>query len=490
MLIATAWLTVLATYVGKALAFVVMIALIAFVHELGHYLVAKLCGVKVYEFSLGIGHKIWGRKWGETEYSLRWIPIGAFVRPAGMNPDEDEAEGESDLKGRSFAEKTFVAKQAILAAGAGGNMIFAAALFSGLLYFTGIQSSNIEIKDALPDKPAAQAGLRGGDIIVALGGTPVTDHQQGISTIFEHAEKPLTVDVLRFEKRPAITLGGPDTGLKGELAITSTGVRFEILAVDPGKSADQAGLKPGWVITEVGGKNINDFGTAEDVVAAASQAPVPLTVLEGKPLSFTVTPARQADGKGRIGITSLPHTFGARVPVEFSEAVRRGVKRTAEGVVMIYQQALGLLVTSFGKMEVPKEVGGPLKIASEIARGVDLGMTYLLQLTAFLSLAIGVFNLLPIPALDGGRMFVLAIKWLLELAHRVVRPKAESHEVLGPRGEEVLHFMGFVFLIFLLVVVSWKDVREMTGSTTDAAPSPASAPATPPATAPATATGK
>ncbi|MBI3891505.1 MAG: RIP metalloprotease RseP [Candidatus Wallbacteria bacterium] len=487
MLFATLTLAAVAAFLGKALAFIVMIAVIAFVHELGHYVIAKLCGVKVYEFALGFGQKVWSRKWGETEYSLRWIPLGAFVRPAGMNPDEDEAEVENleELKGRSFAEKNFFAKQAILAAGAGGNMVFAAAVFAGVLFVSGIQNSNIEIKEAMADRPAAQAGLRGGDIISALDGTPVVDHQHGINYIYSHPDTPLKIEVLRFEDRPPITLAGPDPGLVGELAVSATGVRLEVLSVDPGKAADKAGLQAGMVITAIGGKQVSDLGTAKDGLDLMRQGPKPLTVLAPKRLTFTVVPARQPDGRGLIGITSLPHSFGARIAVGFNEAVTRGIKRTAEGVFMIYRQALTLLWTSLGKMEVPKEVGGPLKIASEIGRGVDLGLIYLLQLTAFLSLAIGVFNLLPIPALDGGRMFVLAVKTALELGHRLVQPRADSHEVLGPRGEEVLHFMGFVFLVFLLVVVSWKDVREMTSGD-----SPATKPGAPAAITPTTAPAK
>lgn len=490
MLFSMITLASVAAFIGKALAFIVMIALIAFVHEMGHFLIAKLCGVKVYEFALGFGHKIWSRTWGETEYSLRWLPLGAFVRPAGMNPDEDEAEGENleELKGRSFAEKNFFAKQAILAAGAGGNMVFAAAVFAGVFFGSGIQNSNIEIKEAIADRPAAQAGLKGGDIIAAIDGNPVTDHQAGINYIYSHPGTSIRIEVQRFEERPSVTLSGPDPGLTGELVVMAGGVRLEVLGVEPGKAADKAGIAAGMLISTIGGKALGEVASAQEAIDRLRQGPAPIGVLAPRRLTFDVVPAPQADGRGLIGITSLPHAYGARIAVPLGEAIARGTKRTADGVVMIYRQALVLLWTSLGKMEVPKEVGGPLKIASEIARGVDLGLVYLLHLTAFLSLAIGVFNLLPIPALDGGRMFVLAVKTVLELGHRLVQPKAESHEVLGPRGEEVLHFMGFVFLLFVLVVVSFKDVREMSGSSDVPAPTPAAA--TPTTTAPAPAKAK
>ena len=485
MLFSTFWLGVLGTWLSKALAFIVMIAIIAFVHELGHYAVAKLSGVKVYEFALGFGQKLWSRKWGDTEYALRWIPLGAFVRPAGMNPDEDQAEGEPELGDRSFAVKNFWVKQAILAAGAFGNMVFAAAVFAAVLYLSGIQSSNIEVKDTVAGMPADKAGIQAGDVVASMDGKAINDHQEGISYIYTRADQPLKVAVLRYEKQPPLILGGPDLGLAGELSISSAGVRLEVLSVEAGKAAEKAGLQAGSVITEVAGKSVTDFATAADVLAALRLGPTPLTWLRPRSLEFTVVPQRQPNGRGLIGITSLPHYFGARVPVGLGESLARGTRRTADGVVMIYQQALVLLWTSLGKMQVPKEVGGPLKIASEIARGVDMGWVYLLQLTAFLSLAIGVFNLLPIPALDGGRMFVLAVKAILEQTYRLIRPKADSHVVIGPRGEEMLHLAGFAFLLFLLVVVSWKDVREMTSDDGLRTSAPATATSTPPATAPA-----
>ncbi len=477
MLVGTFWLGVLASWISKALAFIVMIAIIAFVHEMGHHLIAKMSGVKVYEFSLGFGHKIWGRQWGETEYTLRWIPLGAFVRPAGMNPDEDEAEGESDLKGRSFGEKNFFIKQAILAGGAAGNILFAALVFTAYFHIQGLQSSNILVSVASPGKPAATAGVLKGDIITALDGKALTSHRDGIKYINAHAGEPVKVEVLRYSPAPDVTLQGPDIGLEGTLSISPLGAQFEIAKIEPGMGADKAGLVIGDLIASVGDKRIDTFRSLEDLMKSLRQGPAPLKIKKPSRLVLTVVPEAQASGVGLIGIGVHEHLFGPRKPIQFSEAVKKGFRHTIDGVFMIYQQAVGLLVTSIGKMTVPKEVGGPLMIASEIARGVDIGWIYLLRLTGLLSLAIGVFNLLPIPALDGGRMFVLLIKTILELGHLVLRPRAESHEVIGARGEEVLHFMGFVFLIFLIIVVSWKDVRQMMGD--DGNPMPAASTSTP-----------
>ena len=378
-------------WVKAIIAAVIIVGIIATVHEFGHYIASKAVGVRVDEFSIGLGStKLWAKQIGETEYSIRPIPLGAFVKPAGMDPEEEYEKG-NDPGERSFNKKNLLAKLAILFAGPIANIILTIVIMSGLYWVVGDRPTTIEVDKVLRGKPAAVAGIRSGDVFLEINGEKITDYIEGIDIIGRNAGKEIQVKI----NRPY------------------------------------------------------DAGNEEPVY---------------KPLMLTVVPELTEDGVGKIGMLVRPHIIDETfIPLSFSAACTKGLQKTLGYVLKMYQLTLRMFKKAASKMEVPEQIGGPLKIADTIKQAVAdrFDIREILSLTAWLSMSIGVFNLLPIPALDGGRILVLLLAWIIKIGYIILRKPIPEEGVIPPRFEEVVHFCGFAFLLLLLIIVSWKDVKDM-----------------------------
>ncbi len=377
------------------------VGFIAFIHEFGHFSIAKLCGVRVDEFSLGFGKLLWGRKVGETEYSLRLLPFIAYVRPAGMDPEEEYPPGE-DPGERGFQAKGFWAKQAILVGGPLFNFLATMAILTGIFWCLGVPKTTIKVGGVLEGRPAMEAGILKGDVVTHMDGVMVEDRDAAIEYIAARNGKPI-----RFRLRRA----------GGESGSEPTSVELSVVPVaGPGEPAR--------------------IGIQADVA-----------ILE------------------EMGRATLP----------LGESIRRAGTTTAGYVIKIYSATVGIILQAMGRMEVPKEVSGPVRIVAVISKESKTGLENMLFFTAGLSLSIGVFNLLPVPALDGGRMLLLLVALLGTWAGRLFEREDLADGSLVARVEGYVNALGFLFLIGLMLAVTFKDVRELV------------APAPPPSTAPATA---
>ena len=378
-------------WVKAIIAALIIIGIIATIHEFGHYLASKAVGVRVDEFSVGLGStKLWVRKIGETEYSIRPIPLGAFVKPAGMDPEEEYEDGD-DPGERSFNKKNLLAKLAILLAGPLSNIFLTVVIMSGLYFVVGDRPTTIEVDKVLRGKPAALAGIRSGDRFLEIDGKKIRDYIEGIDIIGRNAGKKIKVKIDR-----------------------------------PYKTED--------------GETIY------------------------KEIELFVEPELTEDGVGKIGMLVGPYVIDKTyVPLPFTQACFKGLQKTLGYVYKMYHLTLRMFKRAFSKMEVPAQIGGPLKIVDTIKDSVAerFDIKEILSLTAWLSMSIGVFNLLPIPALDGGRILVLLVAWVLKLVYIVLRRPIPKEGVISPQLEEIVHFLGFAFLILLLIIVSWKDIRDL-----------------------------
>lgn len=335
-------------------ASVIVFGMLIFFHELGHFTIAKLVGIKVHEFSLGFGPKLLGFKRGDTNYNLRVFPLGGFVRMAGMEPEEDDVED-----GTGFGDKSVLQRISVIFAGPIMNFVLAALLLASIFVFQGLPVSSTEIEEVLPDRPAAAAGLKSGDRILAINGEPVRQWEQVV----------------------------------------------EIISINPGKEIE--------ITVERGGMNV----TRE------------------------VVPEVREDGQGWIGIQPKPH-FEKQNP--FS-AIIQGARYTVQ-VTLLILDFIGKMI--FG--EAPADLGGPVRVVYEINRAAEMGFVYLLQLAAFLSINLGLFNLFPIPALDGSRITFLIFEW--------IRGKP-----VDPEKENFIHLVGFGVLLVLIVFITYNDVLQLFG---------------------------
>jgi len=331
--------------------------LLIFIHELGHFAVAKFFGIRVHEFALGFGPVVVGFDRGETRYALRAIPLGGFVRMAGM----DETEQDDP---RGFNQKPILARSLTIAAGPIMNLVLASVLFSLLIYHVGVTlpdpvlggvltECSVQVGDEVKSQPcpAATAGLKAGDRILAINGTPVAEWS----------------DILR-------------------------------------------------------------------IVGSSDGSPIAFTIQRGEASEeITIQPIQQ-EGRFVVGIT--PSTGRG----SFFQALKDGPAYT-----VTYTKAVagGLLDAITGRTKM--DVSGPVGITREIATQASQGLDNLITLTALLSINLGIFNLLPIPALDGSRLVFMLVE--------LVRGRR-----VDPQRENMVHFTGFVLLLGLIMVVTYFDL--------------------------------
>jgi regulator of sigma E protease len=381
--------------------FLIVLAVLIFVHELGHFLLARACGIRVDSFKIGFGPKIFawtpkkkdgtpglpaGRQ-GETEYGVNWIPFGGYVKIFGENPDEDSLDRHSAHASDSFALKTRWQQAIVLAAGVFFNFLFAWLLYtivftSGVAvstdsfpqYASRFQNQRVMITDVIPGSPADKAGLKAGD---AIGCLTITGRQGGDKCEIDSPE-----DVQSF------------------IADIVKGQSVEI-----------------------------DYGNGRG--PAKSVNVIPVTGL--------------VPGKYAIGI-AMDKAADLKLPIW--SAAWAGLEYTGE---LIKETVVGLytfIVNIFVGHPDFSQVAGPIGIAGIIGNAAELGFTYLLMITAIISINLGVINLIPFPALDGGRILFVAIEGLIRRR-------------ISAKFTNAVNAVGFALLMALMVVVTYKDIAKL-----------------------------
>lgn len=336
------------------LAAVLVFGLLIAIHEAGHFLVARWAGMRVDRFSIGFGPPIATFRRGETEWRIGLLPIGGYVAIAGMNPSD---EGCPPGDPASFQNKPAWKRLLVMVAGPAMNYVLAWVMLVGLFLAGAAQPdlSRAEVGELMPGMPAAEAGLRAGDRIRAVGPTEVEDFRALARAVGENAGKPIALLVER----------------------------------------------------------------------------------DGRPLEVTVTP----NDEGLIGIRP-PEMLVRYGPLE---AIRQATAVTVVGSLAIIDGLVSLL-----RGEAQGGLVGPVGIATEVARQAERGMRWLVGISINISIALGFFNLLPIPALDGGRAAFV----LVEMIRR---------KPMDARAEAWVHLIGFIFLVGLILVVTVGDVGRLVG---------------------------
>lgn len=332
---------------------IVGLGLLIVLHEGGHFLVARLCGMRVERFSIGFGPTLIGfKRWG-TLFQIAPIPLGGFVQITGLNPSEEFDHSDPYV----YPNRPRWMRLATILAGPAANYVSAFVLMLIVVLTFGAQSKIMKIVEPLPGKPAALAGLAAGDVLVEANGQAVS------------ADAPII-----------------------------------------------------------------------NVIRAAQGSPVTIKVLrKSQPMTFVVKPEQAASGAYQIGIQIGP--VDERTPVGLPTALH-------EAVVYPYYASVGTMANLYdlvrGRVHF-RDLSGPIGITREIAKAADRGVVDYLEFVVMLSVYLGFFNLLPLPALDGGR----AVFLLIESVRR---------RSVNPRVEAAVHTVGFVLLLGVLIIVSFKDI--------------------------------
>jgi regulator of sigma E protease len=334
-------------------ATIFVFGLLVFVHELGHFVTAKMTGMRVDEFALGFGPKVISYKYGETLYSWRIIPLGGFNKIAGMDPDEEQDES-------SFSAKSIPARMLVIVAGSTMNFVLPIFLFMTIFLNAGIDnpSNSPIIGNVFADKPAAQAGLSLGDNIISVNDTDITSWREFVNVVQVNAGNPLT---LRYQRN-------------GEVKTTVVVPEYD--------------------------EKVN---------------------------------------RGIIGVMPQIEKYHPGFIEAFGLAIKQTYLVASSMVVGITQMITG---------KVAAEVAGPIGVAQMAGEVAQLGLMPLLQFAAFLSINLGLINLLPVPMLDGGHIVTLAVEGL-------------RGKPLNKKHMQFIQMIGFALLMLLFLVATFKDISRL-----------------------------
>jgi len=450
--------------------FIIMLGVLIFVHELGHFVVAKRMGVGVLKFSLGFGRRLFGFRRGETEYLVSAIPLGGYVKMMGEDPREvviddtgqvfDGSGQPLDLE-KSFAHKSVWARVAIVLAGPGSNFLLALLLFWGVFAVVGRPVFPSVAGKPEPQSAAAVAGIQTRDRILAVMDRPVKSWEDIEAAVQASEGKPISFRIERDSVRRDITVTPRRRTLtdffgdEREVWTIGVGPFFSptVGRVMDGFPAAAAGIRVGDRIVAVNGEPVGTFEElARRVHTRAGQEVTLIIERAGERLPITVTPKavtrQDASGRtvteGRIGITPPEGFLYERIgPLT---ALYHGAVATASTSILIVR-----VLWKMVKGDVsPKTIGGPILMAKMTGEQAQQGFSYLLRLTAIISVNLAVLNLLPIPILDGGHLCFFFIELL--------RGKPVSVKI-----REMAQRVGLVLLVALMIFAFYNDIFRLLG---------------------------
>jgi len=419
----------------QPIPFIIVLGVLVFFHEAGHFLMAKLFRMRVDVFSFGFGKRLFGFKAGGTDYRVSLIPLGGYVAMGGEQPEENHVPAPDEFQAKPKWQRFL-----ILFAGPLMNLLIAIGFVAGIDMHGTRQRMKTNIVDTVtPGDPAARVGLRRGDRIINVDGEPTNDFDDLKLAISMNGNTPLRIVYVRDGQQLTTTLTprqeDSDYGPVGRAGI----VPYEeplIADVVKGSLADKAGLRAGDRMTLVNGKPVYGYGQLEEALDAKD--PV---------ISLEIMHAGGARAQTALGPVKEDSTLGIIPPTKFRklglvEAVRES---TAENWKMVKFTGTSVhkLVTGRGSM---KGLSGPLRIA-QISKEVmsNAGVLGTLAFMAMISLQLGIMNLLPIPVLDGGHIMVLLVE-------------GAARRELSMRVKERIQYAGLIALATLMLVVVTNDV--------------------------------
>ena len=435
--------------ITTVISFVLVLGFLIFIHELGHFAVAKWSGVGVEKFSLGFGPKLLSFTRGETEYLLSLLPLGGYVKMVGEQPGEEISEFD---KSRSFTHKPVSTRVMIVAAGPIMNLVLAVVLLP-IIFMIGINipaylDGEARIGYVVPGEVAATAGIEGGDIVTAIDGKAVSDWEGFVTALTLNPGVELDFSIRRGTTELDITLvpdTDPDTG--GGYAGIYPPMRPVIGALSAGYPAEEAGLAAGDLILAIDGTEITHWAELESFIKKQGLTRDFLIErnTEGETSTFNVsiTPKFNEDAEVfLIGVSRLEETVFRRYG--FFNAIGHGVSSSIEMTGKLFMVIKGLVLGRYSL----KTLGGPIMIAQVAGRAVEAGIIDLLSLVSFLSLQLGIINLFPIPVLDGGHLFFFGVE--------AVKGKPLSDRFIG-----IAQQIGIALLIALMVLVTYNDILRI-----------------------------
>ncbi len=437
--------------------FILGLGLLVFIHELGHFLVAKWSGIRVEQFSLGFGPKILGFTWGETEYKISILPLGGYVKMSGEEPEEGAIVPVNDP--RSFACQPLYKRVATVLAGPSMNLILALILMPIVFLMGRMEPAFLEqsvvVLGVKKNSPAEKIHLQKGDQILEIDSfaTPTWDEAMQRILLSPDAEVSLKIrSVSGVEEIKKVKLGTAKEGKVGFLGVEPhhfIGNEAIVDHVSPNSPAEKAGLLPKDKIVSISGVLVENWEDMSEKVAAASGKTIPVEVQRGsEKITVNLTPQyNEGYKKWIIGISkAVPEGTMLKRHYTFKEAIKKGMNEFGR----LFMLTLEVLKKLFTFQLSYKTLGGPIQIAEATANAAKSGIGDFFYFLSFMSLQLGVLNLLPIPVLDGGH--------LLFMLYEGIRRKP-----LSVKGRMIAQQIGMALLFTLMILVTINDIDTVWG---------------------------
>jgi regulator of sigma E protease len=446
--------------------FAIVLGIMVLIHELGHFIVAKLCGVRVDTFSIGFGPRLFGFQYGTTDYRISILPLGGYVKMAGeMGGDGEAPLGSSNELRASSAPDDLTSKprwQRVLIALAGPFCNFLLAFF--LLFIVAHYHHDVDqyltgaaVVDYVPlNTPAAQDGLAPGDIITRFNRVNHPNWEQVLDETALNLGRPIPIafshDGQIHTGLITVTPGGGDFNendlmLAGLIPKMDDGP-ISVLTVAPDSPASRAGLQPGDQLVAINSLHPHSTYALLAYLKDNTGAPSTLSILRhGKLITLTATPEKMdtpgSDTQYRLGFTYRPPPANIqRLPIGASLA--QSWKDNLNGSMLILRVVKGL----FTRHVSVKQMSGPVGIAQQIDIATQMGVWPLLELMSVISLNLGIFNLLPVPPLDGGMIFFLIIESIMR-------------RDVNQRFKELVYQVAFVCIILFAAFILFNDITKL-----------------------------
>lgn len=452
--------------------FVVIILILVVVHEWGHFITARMTGMRADVFAIGMGRRLfgWNKKLGftfgqlpadyeydgTTDWRVCMFPIGGYVKIPGMIDESmDESYVESEAKPYEFRSKNTFQKALVLSAGVIMNFILAVVIFAGIKYFTGdYKSLTTQIAYVYKDSFADKIGLKSNDKIVKINNQKITNWEDMLFALsLDNFGNNLNIQVKREDKTENINIGKEkitklitnnekmEAGINHALGIDPADcgvVVTEVISLEP---AGKAGIQKNDTLLNINSDIVTSSSQLSELIKSNSGV-ITVRIKRGSRIINTfVTPEEETH---RIGVYTKTIYLGEKLKTEYDliESTKYGIKQSAELVNLIF--------TSFseifkGNIKFESAVGGPIMIAKQSAKTAEMGLVSFLVFIANLSISLALINILPIPALDGGHLIIVLIEGIIR-------------RELPTKAKIIIQNIGMVLLFAFLIFVIYKDI--------------------------------
>ncbi len=420
-------------------SFIIVFGILVFVHEFGHFFVAKLVKVRVLVFSWGYGKRLFGFKKGETDYRVSLVPMGGYVKFAG----EEVFEKERELEPGDFLAKKRWERFLVLAMGSLMNILLAVLLLS-VINMVGVTSLEYKAQTPFigwiePGSPSEKANLQMGDEILSINKRKMKTWSDVEIAVLTKPDKTIDMEIKRGEEILAVQLMTESkTAYARGYAGFDGRITIQVGEVTPQYPAEKAGLEVGDIILAVNKEPVYLYQFTEPIEKNAEKELDFLIEREGETFTLQITPRLQ-EGVGKIGVITVPKTVFKQY--SFFPAIGMSIKQNADLAFMLVNYLRDLIT---GQASA-KQVGGPIEIASMSRKAFRQGFMAMMWFIAFVSLQLGIINLFPIPVLDGGHILVLTLEGLFRRDFSL-------------KLKQIVMQIGFTIFMFLIVFLILNDI--------------------------------